>query len=377
MATTTFTDAAAANVNFATNGLPDPQSVSVTWSGTNNGGNPISGTATFNSPGPSSDIGTQQGSQFNFAFPSTISVGADTYDLISTSQTSPFPTPTGSPPPHPTNPPPTTITGTYQKHVVAVNHPPLITPLTANVDLGQIVGCLNNATPPVIATSVSVAYTAEAGADAKNFNVYATFNGDTNTKTLIATVFDADGNLPLASIVATPSSDTLTFTGPGTHSLAYSTSVTATDTTTPTPLSDTETCPLTGSKVTVQVIYNVDDANFFLPPLDDNSVTLVKRGRAVPVKFQLFDCDGTTPITTGSHTISVAFQAGCTPAGVVDVDDAGLSGDNGINFRYDPTGQQWIFNLKTNTSYGLGDTYKITATLDDETTHDVSIGIKK
>ena len=158
--------------------------------------------------------------------------------------------------------------------------------------------------------------------------------------------------------------------------LAYSTSVTATDTATPTPGSDTKTCPLAGSKVTVQVIYNVNDP-FFLQPLDDNSVTLVKRGRAVPVKFQLFDCDGTTPITTGNHTISVVFQAGCTPAGTVDVDDAGLSGDNGDNFRYDPTGQLWIFNLKTNTSYGLGDTYKITATLDDETTHDVLIGIKK
>jgi hypothetical protein len=365
MATTTFTDAAAANVNFFTNGLPAGTSVSVSWNGTNNGGNAVSGPTVFNAPGPSANTGLGQGTSLTYTFPATIVVGTNTYDLLGSAPTSPVTMPSGSPPI-----PDRTVTGTYQLRVVAVNHPPVITPLTANVDLGQIVGCLDG--NGGFGTSVTVAYSKEAGADVNHFNVYATFNGDTNTKTLIATVYDQDGNLPLANIVATPSSDTLTFTGAGTQMLAYSTSVTATDTGTP-PLSDTKTCPLAGSKVTVQIIYNF---NGFFPPLDNNSVTLVKRGSTVPVKFQITDCSG-NQITTGIQTISVAKLVPIVPSGAVDVSDAGASNDNGIDFRYDPTGMQWIYNLQTKTGYTVGCTYQITATLDDGTTHDVSIGMKK
>src|SRR5205823_7975810 len=54
-----FTDGAAVNVTFATHqggtsDLPANQTVNVNYSGTNGGGNPISGTVTFPSPGPSS-----------------------------------------------------------------------------------------------------------------------------------------------------------------------------------------------------------------------------------------------------------------------------------------------------------------------------------
>ena len=105
------------------------------------------------------------------------------------------------------------------------------------------------------------------------------------------------------------------------------------------------------------------------------ATTKVKQGSAVPVKFQILDCSG-APITTGNHTIDVTFLSGIVPAGDPTVDDAGASGDNGINFRYDPTGMQWIFNLKTNSTYRVGDTYQITASLDDGTTHNASISIK-
>jgi hypothetical protein len=37
---------------------------------------------------------------------------------------------------------------------------------------------------------------------------------------------------------------------------------------------------------------------------------------------------------------------------------------------------QWIFNLKTNSTYIVSDTYQITAHLDDGTDHNVSIAIK-
>ena len=124
--------------------------------------------------------------------------------------------------------------------------------------------------------------------------------------------------------------------------------------------------------VTVQVTYAFSG---FFSPLNCQINTKVKRGSGVPVKFQLMDGCGNL-ITTGDHTVSVARLVGITPGGEAVVDDAGMSGDNGDNFRYDPTGMQWIFNLKTNSTYLVGTTYQISATLDDGTTHNVPIAIK-
>jgi hypothetical protein len=92
MATTTFKDAQPARVVFATGGLPVSTSVSVTWNGTNNGGQPISGNTTFSSPGPSAFINTDPASSFSFSFPSSITTGGTTYSLSSTNATSPLTT---------------------------------------------------------------------------------------------------------------------------------------------------------------------------------------------------------------------------------------------------------------------------------------------
>jgi hypothetical protein len=360
MATTTFTDAAAANVNFAASGLPAGTSVTVNVDYTNNGGNNIVGTYNFSSPGPGADIGTLAHSSFTYTFPATIVVGTDTYDLISSSPTSPFTTGDGAPAPA------TTVTGTYQLHVVTpTNQPPVVTPVSeVHVDLGQIVGCLDG--NGGFGTSVEVDYSVTQ-VDANNFNVYATFDG--NNQTLIGTVNDPDGNLQLANIVPSPGSQTLTFTGPGSDTQSFSTSVTATDDAND---SDTETCPTIGD-ATVQVVYNFSG---FFPPLSGQTNCKVKQGSGIPVKFSITDCSG-NPITTGDQTIEVVFHCGIGPNGDPEVDDAGMSGDNGINFRYDSTGMQWIFNLKTNSSYVVGNTYKIIAHLDDGTDHEVFINIKR
>jgi len=141
MATTTFTDAATANVNFAASGLPSGTIVTVNVDYTNNGGNHIMGTYNFSSPGPGANIGTLAHSSLSYTFPATIVVGTNTYDLISSSPTSPFTTGDGAPAPA------TTVTGTYQLHVVTpTNQPPVITCLNPTPDLGQAVGCLGTGT---------------------------------------------------------------------------------------------------------------------------------------------------------------------------------------------------------------------------------------
>ena len=124
-----------------------------------------------------------------------------------------------------------------------------------------------------------------------------------------------------------------------------------------------------GGNANAQITYAFSG---FFAPLSGQINTKVKRGSGVPVKFSITDCSG-TPITTGDHTISVARLVGITPAGEAVVDDAGMSGDGGDNFRYDPTGVQWIFNLKADSTYVVGTTYQITAQLDDGTDHNVSI----
>ena len=258
----------------------------------------------------------------------------------------PPPTPTASPTPTP-------------------NSTPVITTVNIqDVNLGSIVGCLSSG----FATSVNVAYSVEL-VDANNFNVKATFDGANSV--VIATVYDQDGNLPLANITTTPASQTLTFTGPGVHTDAFSTSVTATDTGTP-PLSAGPTA--CGGNATQQITYNF---NGFFSPLANAATTKVKQGSTVPVKFKVTDCDGNI-ISTSNDTISVALQSANVPDGDVTVDDAGASNDNGTSFRWDATGMQDIFNLKTGASLGyvVGNTYIITATLDDGTTHNVSISIK-
>ena len=93
-AQTTFTDAAAHNVNFATSGLPSGVSLTIIYSCTNNGGNPVNNASvTFTSPGPSAKAGTKAGTSFTYSgFPSSVTVDGSTYNLTSTSPTSPFTT---------------------------------------------------------------------------------------------------------------------------------------------------------------------------------------------------------------------------------------------------------------------------------------------
>ena len=360
MATTTFTDAAAANINFATSGLGVVTSIHITGTCTNNGGMPAPINEMFNSPGPSGNTGVQPNSSFTYTgFPAMVAGVGGHYELDHYSQDSPATAGDGQTV--------TTVTAYYNFVPDGTpNSTPVVTPESnVSVDLGQIAGCSGEGPDGGFGKSVAVAYSVEE-VDSMHFNVNATFNGGNQTR--IGTVFDADGNLPIGNITTTPATQTLTF-GPGSSTMSFSTSVTATDSLG--AVGGPTTCPTVGN-VTAQIIYNF---NGFFSPLSNVATTKVKRGSGVPVKFQVFDCDGVTPITTGDFTIRVTKLSGITPAGL-DIDDAGFSGDDGINFRYDPTGMQWIFNLKTNSTYDLGCTYLIWADLGDGVDHNVAISIK-
>jgi hypothetical protein len=122
--------------------------------------------------------------------------------------------------------------------------------------------------------------------------------------------------------------------------------------------------------VTYSVTYSTSKGRTVLPPLEQvNSPSgLTKKyklGRTLPIKFQLYDAKG-SPVGTAKATLSlVKVSNGVDLKIPIVVLDSGSSNDNTNIFRYDPTGQQYIYNLSTkNLSQG---TYKIVITLDDKT----------
>ncbi|MBI4285039.1 MAG: PxKF domain-containing protein [Chloroflexi bacterium] len=101
---------------------------------------------------------------------------------------------------------------------------------------------------------------------------------------------------------------------------------------------------------TVTATYNFGG---FLPPLGPGPKEF-KAGSTIPVKFQLFDYDGNA-VGTASGT---AAMTGASAA-----------------IRYDADAQQYIANLKTPKGAAPG-SYTITVTLDDGTSHSVSVTLK-
>ncbi|MFC0262871.1 hypothetical protein, partial [Fontibacter flavus] len=90
-AETYFTDA---NVRFTTTGLPTGLNVTVAYSGTAPGNSPVNTTVSFSTSGSGSSSNIALVGNLIFSFPSTITSGANTYELTSTSPTSPYDVPT-------------------------------------------------------------------------------------------------------------------------------------------------------------------------------------------------------------------------------------------------------------------------------------------
>jgi hypothetical protein len=99
---------------FAASGLPAGVSITVSYTGFNNGGNPISGSTTFLSPGPSGQRTTDPSSEFTYAYPASLTVVSDTYNFVSASPASPLTTgSSGST---------TTVTGSYSLYTPPVTN---------------------------------------------------------------------------------------------------------------------------------------------------------------------------------------------------------------------------------------------------------------
>lgn len=124
----------------------------------------------------------------------------------------------------------------------------------------------------------------------------------------------------------------------------------------------------------------------FLPPIGGevaagtggsfaDPVRTFKLGSTVPVKF-LLTCDGSA-VKTGIHTLqAIKFSNAVDSDPAIDASptDAATTGNQ---FRLtDPAGAQWHFNLNTKVGMSAG-TWKLVATLADNTRHEVWVSIKR
>jgi hypothetical protein len=274
--------------------------------------------------------------------------------------------PSGTPTPTPTATP--------------VNQPPVITcasaasPSPTPVDLGQAVGCLGDGG---FTHDFPVSYGCSPASCVGNpVTVQATFTKADNTTVTadVATVSDPDvGDTVTVSLSG--GTDPVTISGPCAGSSTFTVHITAVDN------HGASAAPADcGGMADATIVYAFSG---FFPPLDGQRNCKVKQGSGIPVKFQISDCNGTliTPdnIPGDFPTIDVVYLSGAVPTGDPTVGDAGMSGDNGTTFRWDPTGMQWIFNLKTNSTYAVGNTYSIIADLHDcaDPANSAAIAIKR
>lgn len=111
-----------------------------------------------------------------------------------------------------------------------------------------------------------------------------------------------------------------------------------------------------------------------LPPLTVDGSTVVRKNATIPVKFRVCDANGVsvgTPGVVASFTLVQVVQGTVTTE--VTVDPAATTPDT--EFRWDPTSQQWIFNLSTK-DLAAGATYVYRILLGDGSSIDFSFGLR-
>jgi hypothetical protein len=244
--------------------------------------------------------------------------------------------------------------------VIGSSHAPVISCSGAPANLGSAVGCLGAGNS--FSHNFPVTYT-QSGTNPVLVTANFTLADSTTVIHVpVATVTDQDVGDTI-TVGLTGGTNPVTISGPGSGTAPFTVHIQAFDN------HGLGAVPHDcGGTASANITYAF---NGFFSPLhaypDDSTATKVKRGSAVPVKFQISDCSG-TPITPDNlpggtmPTINVTLASGAVADGL-DIDDAGSSaGDPGDTFRWDSTDMQWIFNLKTNSSYNAG-TYWIWANL--------------
>jgi hypothetical protein len=111
-----------------------------------------------------------------------------------------------------------------------------------------------------------------------------------------------------------------------------------------------------------------------LPPLAADGSSVFRQNATIPVKFRVCDANGVsigTPVVVTSFTLLQVIQGTVT----TDVNLEPVSTNPDTAFRWDPAGQQWIFNLSTK-GLTAGATYIYRIGLADGTSIDFRFGLR-
>lgn len=108
-------------------------------------------------------------------------------------------------------------------------------------------------------------------------------------------------------------------------------------------------------------------------PINTDGSSVVKRNSTVPVKFRVCDANGNSIGTPGVVSSFAMIQV---LAGTVSADlEAIESTTPDSAFRWDASGQQWIFNLSTK-SQSANRTYVYRITLADQSVIEFRYGVR-
>ena len=111
-----------------------------------------------------------------------------------------------------------------------------------------------------------------------------------------------------------------------------------------------------------------------LPPIDPAGSSVFKQRRTVPAKFRVCDANGVSIGTPGvvSSFFLIEILKGTATSSVQDVVETDIPD---TAFRWDPTSQQWIFNITT-ADLAAGNTYVYAITLNDGSVIYFQYGLK-
>lgn len=117
-----------------------------------------------------------------------------------------------------------------------------------------------------------------------------------------------------------------------------------------------------------------DAGHQILQPIDPIGASVFKSTSTTPAKFRVCDANG---VSVGTPGVVSAFQLLAAVNGTVTATiDSTESTTPDSAFRWDPAGQQWIFNINNKSLWGSNKTYYFLITLNDGSTIPFQYGLK-
>jgi hypothetical protein len=116
-----------------------------------------------------------------------------------------------------------------------------------------------------------------------------------------------------------------------------------------------------------------DAGHQILQPINADGSSVWNQGRTIPAKFRVCDANG---VSIGSAGVVTSFSLVQVISGTTTAVDETVSATTPDTvFRWDPTAQQWIFNISTG-ALSAGQTYVYSIQLNDGSSIGFQYGLR-